>query len=388
MIKKIEVWNFECWKHAVLDNLDKGLNLIYGDSDSGKTSLVRAVKLVAYNDFDPASVRTGCKNCRVKITTDKGYIDVERGTKNIWKVCRTGEAEQVFEKIGKSILPQAAEIMGLHIVELGDMKLPVNIMDQNEGHFMLNELGGDNASGSMRAQIVDEISGLSGIEGLIKEVSLDRHRFGRAMKENEDHALKLRESMHNKGELKAEDDLLSEVEGLLSEREKARESISVMADLFEEHHDMNEEAAKVKAQIDSMPNTKALKTILGQAQEVFDEAEAMLRLHLAHKAAQEAVDRNQAELDALPDLEAASKAINACEMAIRKAKKARKQADELVNAMESMDKTEESLSEAEVELAEAIKERTDALSDIDVCPLSDRPISKGCIENIKYPVKR
>jgi DNA repair exonuclease SbcCD ATPase subunit len=236
MIKKIELWDFECHEHSVLEDFDSGLNLIFGESDSGKTSIVRALRLVAYNDFNPACVRLGAKNCQVRVETEKGWVHVTRGKDNIWRTCRTGETEQEFTKIGKNILPEASKILGLKIVELGDMSLPVNIMDQNEGHFMLNELGGNNASGSMRAQIVDEISGLSGIEGLIKEVSLDRHRFGRTVKENEDRAKELMATMHDQSVLDAEKKILDEVDELMTVKKNNSTTIEQMADLFEEHH--------------------------------------------------------------------------------------------------------------------------------------------------------
>lgn len=386
MLKKIEVWDFECHEHSVLHDFDPGLNLIYGESDSGKTSLVRALKLVAYNNFDPLCVRTGAKNCRVRVESDKGYVEVVRGTKNEWTTCLNGEPPQVFSKIGKKILPQAADILGLHVVELGDIKLPVNVMDQGEGHFMLNELGGDSASGSMRAQIIDEISGLSGIEGLVKEVSLDRHRFGREMKLNEDQAKELRESMHDVGELDAEEILLTEVESLMRESTQAMKTIQLLADVFEEHHKVSEEVSQVDSRIKAMPNTKVLKAILGPSQEVFEEVNSMLMLHQVHARAKDDLGRKTKELSCIPDLDAASKAIAQSEVSINKAASALSQAEELSDAIEDMGETEERLQRVELSLGAAIKERNDALADVDVCPLFDRPVSPSCTQNVKFPV--
>jgi len=434
MIRRIEIWDFECHAHSVIDCLSPGLNLIFGESDSGKTSIVRALRLAAYNDFDPRCVRTGKKNCKVRVETEKGWVEVTRGKDNIWETCLAGESPQVYTKIGKSILPRAAEILGLHIVELGDMSLPVNVMDQNEGHFMLNELGGDSASGSMRAQIVDEISGLSGIEGLIKGVSLDRHRFGRLVKENEDHAAELRATMHDQAILDAEKELLTEARGLVEESDAKEARMGAMADLFEEHYEAEEEKGSLESQLSAMPNTKVIQAILmkarralttvadmgpvfdahseasrglskvrlelkelpdaeaagvllDEAREKFSRARDMGLLHGEHVLATEEAEEKKRALEEIPDLTAAGDAVNECFAALARAQEAKIKAEELADALEEMDEAQEALSVCETELDEAQAERDEALKDVDVCPLTDRPVSKECFKGMKFPVK-
>ena len=171
MIKRLELIDFESHKHTIIDDFSNGLNLLVGDSNSGKSSLLRAIKLAAYNMYDPGCVRIGATKCVVRVDTDKGYVKVVRGPKvNEWEVCKNGEAPEKFQKVGKNIVPQAAEVMGLKLVTLGDVEFPVNVMSQLESHFMLSGVGDKNATGSMRAQIVDEISGLSGFEPLVKDL--------------------------------------------------------------------------------------------------------------------------------------------------------------------------------------------------------------------------
>jgi hypothetical protein len=100
-------------------------------------------------------------------------------------------------------------------------------MDQLESHFMLKGIGDKDASGSMRAQIVDEISGLSGIEGLIKDVSLDHHRFGREIKETEKTMEEVRLQLHSETVLKAEAKVLDKAEKDL----KDHDTMLSMADM-------------------------------------------------------------------------------------------------------------------------------------------------------------
>lgn len=435
MLRKIELWNFECHKHSVIDNLHDGLNLVYGDSDSGKTSIIRALKLVAYNDFDPASVRTGKKNCKVRVETDRGWVEVERGKKNIWTTCANGGQPEVFEKIGKNVLPQAASILGLHMTKLGDMTLPVNIMDQDEGHFMLNQLGGDNASGSMRAQIVDEISGLSGIEGLIKDVSLDRHRFGRQVKELEDKAKALRETMHSKKALKEEEELLDRVDSLIREKILKESRIEELAKIYEERHAVAEEVGELESRLSGMPNTKLIKAVISKGEELFGRVSRVRPLIEDYRSSLEDVEKVERRIAGMPDLDNARLEIQRCEKLVRdsdvsgmkavfkehglcgedvlKMEKSLRmlpdlvaaassiaecgkifskfevvsaKAFELADCLEEVDEVQGRLDGCEFELREAIKERNNAMKEVKVCPLTGAPISGDCLNGMKFPV--
>lgn len=213
MIELIEVWDFESHEHTILKDISSGLNLLCGESNSGKTSLIRALKLVAYNQFDTKSIRIGCKKCVVFVKTHRGTVKVTRGPKdNLWEVTKNGQPTLYLDKVGVNVVPQAAEVLGLNIITLGDVDVPVNIMDQHESHFMLSGIGNKEASGSMRAQIVDEISGLSGIESLIKDVSLDYRRFGIEIRETEEKMEEVRKQLHPESDLDSEQTLLDGVE--------------------------------------------------------------------------------------------------------------------------------------------------------------------------------
>jgi len=218
MIGSIEAWDWESHEHTLIEGISPGLNLFRGDSNSGKTSIVRILKLVAYNDFDTKCIRTGATKCVVLVKTERGSVKVTRGPKhNLWEVTKIGQATQYFDKIGVNVCPEAAEILGLNVITLGDVKIPVNIMDQLESHFMLSSIGGKDASGSMRAQIVDEISGLSGIEALIKDVSLDHHRFGREINETEKKMEEIRSQLHSEVDLQKEEVVLGKAEKELTD---------------------------------------------------------------------------------------------------------------------------------------------------------------------------
>lgn len=302
MIKRIELIDFESHKHTVIDDFSNGLNLLVGDSNSGKSSLLRAIKLAAYNMYDPGCVRIGATKCVVRVDTDKGYVRVVRGPKvNEWEVCKNGEQPVKFQKVGKNIVPLAAEVMGLKLVTLGDVEFPVNVMSQLESHFMLSGVGDKNATGSMRAQIVDEISGLSGFEPLVKEVAADGIRFAREKNEIDAKVTEV------EGKLIA-DEVLEKEEFEISNAERELESYSKLTTLNGEIENFNTRFNSVSARLDTskqslgkLPEVDGLLTMLERCRVNVEAAAGMVVL--SAKLARLADDFSTANkaIEAFPD---------------------------------------------------------------------------------------
>lgn len=325
MLKRIEITNFESHKHTVIEDLSDGLNLFRGESNAGKTSIVRALKLAAYNDFDPKSVRTGETKCEVFVETDKGTVKVIRGPKiNYWEVHPKGENLQTFDKVGKQVVPEAARVMGLNIVRLGDTDIPVNIMDQLESHFMLASVGGQDASGSMRAQVIDEISGLSGIEGVIKAVSLDNHRFGREIKENELKMKEAQDQMHDTRILAQEQVTLQTAETELTSYSDCLKASEEASKLLEKYNTIAEQAKVAEDALAAIPDFEAAKVELDKADELMDKANQADAIYTAAITTQEDIYTAEEKIRAIPDVADALKSLKQAEQAIEMAKKAEK----------------------------------------------------------------
>jgi DNA repair exonuclease SbcCD ATPase subunit len=431
MIKSIELWNFECHEHSKVTDLTQGLNLVFGESDSGKTSIVRALKLVAYNEFNPKSVRVGSKHCEVRVTTERGYVHVKRGKGvNEWEVGLNGESPRFFEKIGKTVLPEVTEVLGLSMVELGDMKLPVNIMDQAESHFMLSQLGGEESSGSMRAQIVDEISGLSGIEVLIKGVSLDRHRYGRKVKEHEDAANDFREKMHDTAELDVEEELLNEAESCLSLACSCTEKMDDLAVVYESHSESSEAISTLKDEVSLIPNTRRIQAILKQTGNDLAKLFVAKQVHEEWCSSRSELQKVKEETNGLPDvvgardaldtaksqfsdasmvmsileeiedsieaLETAEKGVRECgdvsevkkavedaEKLLGRARRVRLINNKLASVAVEVSAVDVAIKTAGEEYLSAVEEINNAMKKVTVCPLTEMPVSKSCLEKVK-----
>ena len=431
MLKSIEIKNFESHKHTVIKDFSEGLNLFRGESMAGKTSIIRALKLAAYNQFEPKSLRTGETKCEVIVTTDKGTVEVHRGPKiNFWKITPLGQPPLTFDKVGKNIIPEAARIIGLNIVRLGDADIPVNIMDQLESHFMLKSIAGEEVSGSLRAQVIDEISGLSGIEGVIKAVSLDNHRFGREIKENEDKMGEAQAQMHDEQALVQEQSTLESAEQTLKHHDDClKASIDAQA-LLDGYNRESEEFKTAEDAIMAIPDVDNAKAHLDNADVSADRARQAGEIYEAGTSTGQKIADVENSLNAIPDAEQALTLTTAATDSLTKAEQMQDVLDDYqrvaqetaqlnadVETLEQMGDPTAHIEAAktaleavtrcsvvqtgaktlqgqitalegrirlkDTELKKAEADRDAILAQVKVCPLTLKPVSKECLEGAK-----
>lgn len=172
MIKRITLKNFESHEDSTIEFSD-GLNLITGQSNQGKSSIVRALAMVVANRFDHDSVRTGTEYCSVKVETEKGSVTTERGEDTNHWIVETPKYRKEYRNIGLSVPPEVLEILGMGERVRGEIKELPNIMFQLEKHYMLSEIDGKKTTANAIARMMDEAIGIGGMEELIKDIATD-----------------------------------------------------------------------------------------------------------------------------------------------------------------------------------------------------------------------
>jgi exonuclease SbcC len=86
VIDKVTIQNFQAHERLVV-NLDPHITTITGPSDTGKSSIIRALRWVALNKPRGDSfIRHGAKWARVKVTVDGEVVQRRRGSKNLYKI--------------------------------------------------------------------------------------------------------------------------------------------------------------------------------------------------------------------------------------------------------------------------------------------------------------
>ena len=100
-IDYVNVTNFQIWKDVTLELED--FNVIKGSSNSGKSSLVRAINMVLNNDWHKSWLRQGEKDSTVKIHfTDGTYIKRTRGSQNLVEIKLNEEDSNTWSGFGNN----------------------------------------------------------------------------------------------------------------------------------------------------------------------------------------------------------------------------------------------------------------------------------------------
>lgn len=182
-ISKIIINNFQSHKHTEIE-LDKGLNVIVGPSDQGKSAIIRAVKWVLFNEpLGTFFIREGEKECSVTLQ----FFDGERLTrirsknKNLYVFVDKNNKESVFEGFGSEVPQPIMDIIGIKKIYLdGKQSSLINIGEQLEGPFLLSE------KTSTRANAIGRLVGVHIVDQAISGVLKDIRNLNINIKSNEE----------------------------------------------------------------------------------------------------------------------------------------------------------------------------------------------------------
>lgn len=177
IIKHVEIKNFQSHEYTVIEFKD-GLNTIIGESNSGKTSILRAIRWCLDNDPKGSDfITTGRDDCSVTVVFDDGTSIIRKRTR-----IDSGE----YEVLGKTIQPDGTvsmwtqtykgfannvpiEIANIHQmpkVNLNkDICTHLNMMSQLDGPFLVTE------SPQVKAAIIGRLTGTQIIDLAVKETN-------------------------------------------------------------------------------------------------------------------------------------------------------------------------------------------------------------------------
>ena len=151
MIKSLHIQNFQSHKDTALE-FDPGVNVIVGSSDSGKSAIIRAFKLVAQNKPEGDAYRShwGGKTL-ITATFDNCTVERERDKENIYRLNKSE-----YRAIGTGIPNDIAAVINLN---------DINLQQQHDKPFLISNTAGE------VAQHFNAIAHLEQIDDSIKKVN-------------------------------------------------------------------------------------------------------------------------------------------------------------------------------------------------------------------------
>jgi DNA repair exonuclease SbcCD ATPase subunit len=127
-----------------------GITTVVGPSSTGKSALLRAIKMAVRNVTSPP-VRSGAKKTVVKVTTDDHVVEATRG-----KALSTYVLDsEVFSKAGVSVPEAVTKALGL--------REGMHFMGQFDAPFLLN------VPGSVVSNVIGELTNASVLRAAVRE---------------------------------------------------------------------------------------------------------------------------------------------------------------------------------------------------------------------------
>lgn len=164
-LKKIILENFQSHEYSVID-FDQGLNVIVGQSDSGKTAIIRGIKWALYNE--PSGdyfIRQGETYCSVTLEFSNAVtLKRYRGkSKNYYLLTDEDGIEIKYEGFGVGVPEEISEKIGIGKISLDSSDLSgINLGEQLDGAFLLSK------KNSVKASAIGRLIGVNLIDDALK----------------------------------------------------------------------------------------------------------------------------------------------------------------------------------------------------------------------------
>lgn len=200
LIKEISIQNFQSHKQTSIKFGD-GLNVITGSSDSGKSSVLRALMWVVNNRPSGDSIKNWDSSpkdiVQVQLLADNFLINKTRVNGKSTYSYKNEEGDSLYYDAIKTDVPE-------EIAEELDLS-EFNIQTQHQPYFLLNDSGGE------IAKKLNDLVGLSVIDNLFKNLNSSILRTDRELHETELSIKEIDESIDSLAYL---DSVMGEVDSL------------------------------------------------------------------------------------------------------------------------------------------------------------------------------
>lgn len=226
-IKSVRLENFQSHLDTYIV-FDKGLNVIVGPSDSGKTAIFRGIRWALYNEPRGSDfLRVGADFVRVTVEFANGTIIIRERTpsKNRYILKEKGKEDMIFEGFGSRVpkeIEEAHRMIPLRIER--DFSLSLHMAEQLDRPFLLSE------SPAVRAKTIGRISGAHFLDMAIRDTAKDVQKLKQQISYTEQEKEKLVEQIGSfsfldraKNELDRANERFLKLHKLVKKKEKLEE---------------------------------------------------------------------------------------------------------------------------------------------------------------------
>lgn len=225
-IKKLILNNWQKHSHLELEFSDK-LNIIYGESDSGKSCILRSLGWLFYNSIKGDSIRKeGTKKTSVRVTLDNG-VEVERiksASVNAYIIYKNGE-EKRFDSVGKTIPKEVQKELQVTTLTVDKEDIILNIANQISLPFLIGR------SATFRSKLFNKLTGSELIDKTFQSLNKDILRIGKETKLETEHLKEQEEQLNQLSTKKKQIKVLYD---------NAKETVEKLKEFQEKYNKLND----------------------------------------------------------------------------------------------------------------------------------------------------
>lgn len=179
-LEKLILKNFQCWTYQEIC-FNQGLNIIIGDSDSGKSSILRAIISCFNGRIDINWIQHGAKELCVEMWFTDGSKAIRTRSKKsntVSFIDKDGKKHE-WERIGTGLPEEYLRMLGATEIKLPDgTTIDPCINTQIDQHFFLS------ISDNAKAKVLGSISGLDMIDGALGIITTEARETQNKIKQS------------------------------------------------------------------------------------------------------------------------------------------------------------------------------------------------------------
>ncbi len=264
-IKSLHIVNFQSHKNTIID-LDKGLNIFVGESDQGKSSIIRALRWLFYNEpRGTGFIRVGESSCEVTAILDEGtkvtrFRD-EGKRQNRYIITYPDGRELILERFGSDLPLEVQAELGVYPLWVdNDLKLELNIARQLESPFLLEN------SPANRAKIIGRIANLHIIDAAQRDLLRDIRNLGIDKGNIEREVDNLKKEKEDYADIPAQEKKLALIKARLEKIQILKERHDKLESLKTDRENLSNRINDNQAKLNSLENLEVMQYIYNRSQ--------------------------------------------------------------------------------------------------------------------------
>ncbi|WP_051276070.1 AAA family ATPase [Desulfovirgula thermocuniculi] len=255
-IVRLTIENFQSHARTEME-LSPGLTVIVGESDRGKSAVVRALRWLFFNEPRGTDfIRVGQGECRVAAEFADGTRLVRERSltrnRNRYIILRPGQEPQVFEGFGSEVPQEVVALHGMRPVFLDeDQELVLNLAGQLEPPFLLS------GPGNLKAKAIGRLHGVHLVDAALRDTLADLSRLQREEKQLEREIGELREKLAAYRDLPALGERLAKATGLFGRAEALQARRQALYELGQRLRRLWQEKERLRVLVAAMQGLEA-----------------------------------------------------------------------------------------------------------------------------------